>query len=307
MRRHHTQPLSQRTGISLVEVLVSLAIIGLLLALVLPAVQSSREAARRIQCVSHLKQLATATSSYASTHSVYPPSGGLDQPSFFVRLLPYIEQESLFRQFDLAKPMSEQRSLAVRRPTILVCPSDGVAGADQFMRSFGGNMGWFVADTSAALPGQASLNGVITFLNNAPVNPDHVFDGLSNTAMISEMLPSGNNRARQLRWNETPSGPVFRRPVELLATDCLAAMTSYAWARGSSWTDGGASETLYDHVLPPNSRMCNWVYGADSIHSGRGVNVALCDGTVRFVSESIDVNVWRAIGSRNGKEVYSLH
>ncbi len=306
MRAVHSQPTPLRNGLSLVEVIVSIAIIGLLLAILLPAIQSSREAAHRMQCVSHLKQLATATSSYASTYSVYPPSGGLDQASFFVRLLPYIEQDSLFRQIDFAKPMSEQRAIAERRPTILVCPSDGVATGDRFMRSYGGNMGWFVAESPTALPGQESPNGVITFLNHSPVNPDHVFDGLSNTAMISEMLPSGNNKVRQTRWNESSSGPLFRRPVQILASDCLAATATYPWARGASWTFGGASETLYDHVLPPNSRTCNWVYSADSVHSARGVNVAFCDGTVRFVTDSINVNVWRAIGSRNGKEVYSL-
>ena len=75
-------------GISIVEALVVLAIVGLLVALILPAVQSTREVARRAQCTSQLKQLLTAVEQYTGTHNVYPPSRGLDQASFFVRTKP---------------------------------------------------------------------------------------------------------------------------------------------------------------------------------------------------------------------------
>ena len=78
----------QRHGISIVEVLVVLAIVGLLVALILPAVQSTREVARRAQCTSQLKKLLTAVEQYSGTHNVYPPSGGLDQALFFVRTKP---------------------------------------------------------------------------------------------------------------------------------------------------------------------------------------------------------------------------
>ena len=297
--------LHPRRGFSLVELLVSIAIVGILLALILPAVQASREASRKVQCLSHVKQIALAVANYESSHGCYPPSGGFDQASIFVRILPDIDQSTLFNQFDFNKRMTEQPALAYQRPELLVCPSDGVATSDPPLRSYGGNVGWFVLVSPLDPRGQAAPNGAFTFLIYPPVGSRDITDGLSNTVMISETLPSGSNPARRICWNERATGPILGRPVEVLASDCLAATSTYLGLRGASWTLGGATATLYDHVLPPNSRNCNWVDPASSVHSGGGVNSAFCDGSARYISQAIDIVVWRAMGTRSNGEVFS--
>ena len=301
-----TSRVNQRRGISLVELLVAIGIVGLLAALILPAVQSAREIARRTQCTSQLKQLITAIAQYSETHNVYPPSGGLDQPSLFVRTLPYFEQSQLYHKFDFSRSMSSQPELAFRRPAILVCPSDGTAFGDRAMRSYGGNMGWYVPLLPNVPSGPSKTNGVIAFLVDPQIGPGHIEDGLTNTGIISEMLPSGYSTSRQTRWNEVASAPLFGRSADVMGNDCTSATESYLSPRGASWTFGGAAETLYHHVLPPNDRTCNWVYPATSIHLSGGVNLGMCDGAVRFVSQTVDVRVWRAMGTRNGSETTNL-
>ena len=298
--------LIRRRGLSLVEVLVCLSVIGLLLALLLPAVQASREAARRVNCLSKVKQIALGVANYENSFGYYPASGGLDQPSFIVRILPQIDQGPLFYRFDLDGSMAGQSALARQRPELLFCPSDSAAANNKLLRSYGGNVGWYepFASNSAT---DVALTGVITYATYRPIGTRDVLDGLSNTAMVSEMSSTGYIAQLQMRWDERATGGrPFGRDPGLMASDCLDATSHYQSSNSASWIFGGFVVTLYDHILPPNSRRCNWVTPSIGSHSGGNVSTAFCDGSARQINNTIDVDVWRAIGTRRGGEVVSF-
>jgi prepilin-type N-terminal cleavage/methylation domain-containing protein len=301
----NTRSKIRRRGLTIVELLIAIAIIGLLIALLLPAVQSSREAARKVQCLSNVKQLVLAASSYESAHRCYPVSGGSKHPSFFVWLLPEVEQTPLFNRFDLNRSMLEQGPVGVNRPSVFVCPSDSVAVSDRLLRSYGGNAGYPEPYTDKT-PLPIDLTGVIGFFSDPPVGAADILDGLSNTVIISEMASSAYTVNQQTRWNEKPTGKPLGRPGVLMAADCQAATASYPASNAASWFMGGYFLTLYDHVLPPDTRRCNWSHPASSVHPERGVTTGFCDGSVKMVSKSVDELVWRAIGTRKGREVVSL-
>ena len=304
--QHCPIKLFRRRGVTLVEVLVSLSVIGLLLALLLPAVQSSREAARKMNCLSNVKQIALGALNYESIFGYFPSSGGLDQPSFLVKVLPQIDQGPLFYRFDLDGSMASQSVLASRRPDLLFCPSDSVAANNKLLRSYGGNVGWDEPFASNSATEVAST-GVITYATYGPIGTRGVSDGLSNTAMISEMSSTGYSSQLQTRWNERATGGrPFGRDPSLMASDCLAATSNYQFPNAASWISGGFAVTLYDHILPPNSRRCNWVTPSIGSHLSGNVSTALCDGSARQINNSIDVDVWRSIGTRRGGEVVSF-
>jgi hypothetical protein len=284
------------------ELLVVIAVIGLLVAITLPAVQSAREAARRIQCLSNIRQIAIGCGSYSSTHRCYPPSGGIEHASFQVRLLPYIEQSALAERFDLSRPINEQIALARLRPAILSCPSDPVVTAGTRHASYCGNGGWSIL--AAGDPVLSEFTGVMWFLGLEPVlGPEHVTDGLSNTAIVSEFRPGTGDDRRRV-WSENVSSqPANHRPVEVIAADCLGATSSSLFAHGLCWATSGIRTTIYDHVLAPNSRSCDHAITARSIHPSDGVHVGFCDGSARFVTAQVDVRIWRAYGTRKGEEV----
>jgi hypothetical protein len=132
-----------------------------------------------------------------------------------------------------------------------------------------------------------------------------VTDGLSNTAAIGEFMPTLRNNPRRAVWTEQRTKYGWHFTPDELAAACLAAQTYlYTFPRGWVWAGGvHYGGTWYDHVLPPNGRNCLWVYTAGSVHAASGAHVALCDGSARFVSSSVDVAVWRALGSKDGDEL----
>lgn len=298
---------SSSRGISVIEVVVAMAIIGLLMAIALPAIQSARQAARKTQCLSNVRQISLAMTNYANTHQSFPPSGVMNGASFLVRLLPYLEQDALYSRFDFNRSMREQVPLAFRRPAVFACPTDLVVGAIRFRSNYSGNSGWYQESTpGSARWGNSFLVGPIPFITEPALSFEQIPDGLSSTVAISEVLPSGGSDVKRAVWKEKPSTPIFRRPVEVMGNECLAATTfTFAWPRASMWTLPGFGETIYDHVLSPNTRSCLWVFNAGSSHSS-GVHSGLCDGSARFISAHIDTVVWRSIGTRNGGETVAL-
>ena len=217
-----------RAGFSLVELLVVIAIVGVLISLLLPAVQAARESARRVQCVNHLKQLALATLSYESTYGRLPPSAILDsgektfkprgkpsipypvvdqqlgkQISWAVLLLPFIEQQNLFGEFDLSKTVFEQElEPQARSVSTLSCPSDHAPSSyfvDQTLtegKYFAkGNYAAYVSpyhiDMQLVYPGALILNG-------QPLS--RIEDGTSNTIVFSEVRTLDHAQDERGAW-----------------------------------------------------------------------------------------------------------
>ncbi|MFM9966595.1 MAG: DUF1559 domain-containing protein [Planctomycetaceae bacterium] len=307
-------------GFTLIELLVVIAIIAVLIALLLPAVQNAREAARRSQCKNNLKQLGLAVHNYEASHKVFPP-GTLGFPkvfSCFAHVLPYCDQDSLRRLInynDSPLPFTGQpapngatNDLAAKsRIPMLNCPSDSGQSQSAFgPTSYAGNLG-----SGTVTFGLNSMGDGVIFARSS-VGFRSLKDGSSSTALFSESL-FGNGvtstGTTPLDWRRE----VFEVPGSTDPTPAACdAASSGVWngQRGWKWINGHYADTLYNHFHTPNSRKWDCGNGshnkglvsARSDHPG-GVHVGLCDGGVRFISDNINLTIWRALSTRNGREV----
>jgi len=329
--------------------LVVIAIIAVLIALLLPAVQSAREAARRAQCVNNLKQLGLAVQNYISANDAIPPSGDggggfgtdiLKVYSMKVRILPFVEQASLYNAFNLLVGPSTLDGPARANSTFnhvsvaaFNCPSDPNIGHPSYAGSnYAENLGlnwanknyandgpsWFLGPSTTGLCGGGTVNNAFT----APVSLAAVIDGTSNTVMFSEVLKGDGTLSRDGLHMIYSGGPSTQckyagqpNPDWQMAQDCIknAKTRNYAykqkeWTRSYSGGGGG-----YTHTMPPNTKSCVYsavgsqvfnLFAASSFHSG-GVNVAMLDGSVRFIKNSIGYPIWTGIATRGGAEVIS--
>ncbi|RLS55942.1 MAG: DUF1559 domain-containing protein [Planctomycetota bacterium] len=278
--------ISHQRGFTIVETLVSIAILALLVALTLPAVQGSRERARSIACKSNLSQLGKAIHSFHATKNRFP--------SF---------ENWTAEEFDGYIDNSE--SVNEKWPVVFSCPSDNQSVSDRsFSTSYWKNRG-----------NQKSENGRGFVWAKSSQS---ITDGLSNTACMSERLNSTPNDGHDgqisndirtqyffvsRRWPDVAYGRQF-------ADDCRVA------TRVATFTTIYIGPS-YTHVIPPNGKSCyNMAQYSDQLiyfpfpmiistpssnHRG-GVNLLMCDGAVRWASDSISQEVWMAIGSAAGGE-----
>ncbi len=310
---------AKRVGFTLIELLVVIAIIAILIGLLLPAVQKVREAAARTQCQNNLKQLALAAHNYHDANGKLPPGRDAMNMSTHVFLLPYIEQDNVCKTMDMMMPWDDMANDVARAATIktFLCPSDPVT---QVPAGWGGN-NYRGNQGSGILHGQPSASpGDPNYGMPAPNGPfvpiktvtlTGISDGTSNTAAFSEHLKGDFNNGVSSPTDTFEPGTYPNTPDEAVA-QCAAMDPSNLSLQGRSdvgapWLRGYHSTTAYFHVGPPNSRSCMFPPGriattASSAHTG-GVNVSMCDGSVRFVTNSIPLASWRAMGSRDGGEV----
>ena len=311
---------------TVVQVLIVVAVIGILLGLLLPAIQRARATARTVQCKDNLRQLGVATQTYTSSGRAFPRR--------MMDLLPHIEQTPLYHrlvEFETKVKATGAAGIShaeLGSVTSFTCPVDGVPlpFATYFL-----NDGTKFRVTSADYP---DPNGIAPpfvlsgseFLKKTPVSG--VTDGLSQTALYSERIQSTSNL---FRVGERPH-PERRLSWPLPGTVNTPEELHSRYLQQTNWPLAASPDELlnriskvgsldiiskyahYNHVLPPNTRP---VFAepslstpspiskpATSFHRA-GVNVAFCDGHVQFISDAIDIEVWRAIGTRNGKEVIS--
>ncbi len=290
-----------RVGFTLIELLVVIAIIAVLIALLLPAVQQAREAARRTQCKNNLKQIGLAMHNY---HDVFLclPVGAYDccWGTWQVEILPYIDQATAYSLYvkdrKYGVPIDDSRyghavnlPITTRRFVAYTCPSDSPQKpiANITSHNYAVNYG------NTGLGQQANLNGVI--FGGAPFRYRGVYalseitDGTSNTIMMGEVRQGVGSDLRGFGWWGDASG--FET---YLAPNSLQPDVIYT--------------TVYCNNVPANPPCIGTptatqpsMYGSRSRHTG-GVHAALCDGTVKFVSENIDLNTWRGLGTAKGGE-----
>jgi prepilin-type N-terminal cleavage/methylation domain-containing protein/prepilin-type processing-associated H-X9-DG protein len=329
-----------RPAFTLIELLVVIAVLAILAGLILPAVQSAREAARRAQCATNLKQLALATQGFASAHQGFPGIMIIRQigrypyesthASVHVTLLPFLEQRPLYDAINLdvdifttdTMPV-ENATAASRRLSVFMCPSES---ADDHLpwgplnyRANDGLCEFRLVPFPGPIPAVAKIESGAFGRRERALGLAAFRDGLSNTLLFSEKSIGGGEGALydpRRDWVQ-----IFHKEVPDMTADHWAAAcgrlpdaTEAVLDAGRSWMLMGAAYSTFYASLPPNSLIpdCGqWLdlgsgtFAARSEHPG-GVNAALADGSVRWFTSSISPQAWRALGTRNGGEVVSL-
>ena len=326
-----------RRGFTLIELLVVIAIIGVLIALLLPAVQSAREAARRSQCTNNLKQLGLALHNYVSINEAIPPSGvcgnnGLQNYSMKSRMLGNLEQQQLFNALNFSQSYwnnnyAQNITVKITNLSVFNCPSDGPGptpngGTSQYPNSVGlarQPTGWYPNGPAYFLDlkingnnGDNTLSRMVTFSSFT--------DGLSNTVMFSEMVKGKMSNSKvgvHIVFNLSTnaglgSSLAIHQYCQTLngQTPITALSNSWDW-KGEHWLvqDMGRGGG-FSMVNMPNQINCeagsqiDSFLGASSMHPG-GVNVMMADGSVRFVKNSVNMVSWYGIATMDGSEVVS--
>lgn len=303
-------------GFTLVELLVVIAIIGILVALLLPAVQAAREAARRMSCSNNVKQIGLALHNYHDTFKSFPPGavfygGNNDRGSVLIRILPFMEQQQLYDLFNMnvstdgqTFPAGVNGGIQLRgaQVPVFICPSDtnqprGTAPAISMPPNYYPSMGpsasitnspsctcplfaqfqqWNQANTSTDNPaGPFSRRGW-----NFTSNMASITDGTSNTIFMGEVRADCSSHV-QAGWSHSNKWGGFTHiPINFDSCRTLAQAT----AEG----------------LDPCYATCNWnaEVGFKSRHPG-GAMFAIGDGSTQFIAETIDMQTYQYLGSRN--------
>ena len=328
---------SRSKAFTLVELLVVIAIIGVLIAMLLPAVQAAREAARRMQCTNNLKQLGLASHNHHDSHGRFPAGDPQkvcpDYPGIPARLYrwsslamltPYLEQSNVYRSLNLEVPLyghdgasqngpgygvhADNREPVSRVVGLFYCPSDlgrkidDAYGPTNYRACWGSGMPPWTIYTNTTTDG--------VFYEGSATRFADITDGTSNTALYSESM-LGPGGSATLTEDNGDLVIVSLKSLPMTVETCSVLGTSADTSRGARWVDGWPRYSGYDHALTPSSKTPDcavvspmrglWV-AARSRHPG-GANVLLCDGSVRFVSAAINADTWHALGSRNGGEV----
>lgn len=329
----------KRKGFTLVELLVVIAIIGILIALLLPAVQQAREAARRMQCTNQLKQWILATHNYHDTFTKFPTSfqGGNNQWSAQARLLPFLEQKAVETEIDYSVDYHEYHyggsretlingiPLPALRIDALLCPSevkdqqrlDSSGRPENYPLNYAINMGvWYVFN--------GSNGGQGAFVPSKYLRMADMTDGTSNTMGFSEV-----KAYTYYDRDNAPYGTAEITSFPNVASYIESNVTTSTRSSGhTEWVDGKAHQTGFTAFFPPNtdfnigagrptpadftnkredqsglsSNPTLAAVTARSYHPGV-VNVAFMDGSVSRVTDTVDLSVYRAAATRNGGEV----
>ncbi|MBX6314198.1 MAG: DUF1559 domain-containing protein [Isosphaeraceae bacterium] len=334
-------------GFTLIELLVVIAIIGVLIALLLPAVQSAREAARRAQCTNNLKQIGLAMHNYQSANNCLPPGmKGCCWGTWLVFILPYVEQQAMYNawnsygnyvyggNFDGLLRYNGVCNITVTSSRInaYLCPSDpsnqnyaGYSALNKLVTSHN-----YVVNFGNLNINQGSLVG-------SSFQPYIVYNGIQYPFLGGPFSDIGSPVADNATWSpqEQVAPTVNFNSITdglsntLMTSELLVGTTSGSKKdlRGFSWW---AYSTAFTGWLTPNTSQpdmmqsagyCNYPYpmnppctaatqalgimlAARSKHPG-GVNTGMCDGSVKFIKNSINPYIWRSLSSTHGGEVIS--
>jgi prepilin-type N-terminal cleavage/methylation domain-containing protein/prepilin-type processing-associated H-X9-DG protein len=314
---HRPKRCARRRGaFTLIELLVVIAIIGILIALLLPAVQKVRESAARMTCSNNVKQLGIAMHSYHDAYGQFPAghmvTGGHYYMNWTIALLPLLEQENLFKLYDNSVPNIDPINETVRITFLHVytCPSDPHANqilfpetradngeSDETVRYMTGSyrgmggISWNDQDMWAGFPEEANANlvhlpegrGILHTDGDSGARPERIAgitDGTSNTLMIGERT-TRTHPTRTTFWADT---------FNLYSI-------STAWSHSATMLDD------YDACValePDTPNRCK--YGWGSPHTGV-INFVFCDGSTRGISKNIDLTIFQALATIGGGEV----
>ncbi|MDR2346006.1 MAG: DUF1559 domain-containing protein [Planctomycetaceae bacterium] len=350
-----------KNGFTLVELLVVIAIIGVLIALLLPAVQAAREAARRMSCSNNMRQWLIAAHNYHSANEQFPGLANSATVTFSIHanLLPYIEQEGLSSLIDFNSSPATGGGRGTPtyinenfveifsfKAKVFKCPSDtlnvlyliGSTSGGQDVYASGTN--YMFSTGSGIYPNfdlRYKTDGLCYY--KSATNIHSITDGTSNTIIISE-TKLGDNSSSPAEGDS----PIMRRVANVGSSgytpisaelntpgitnnntngaganaftftaikNNITGLTSWRSDRAASWFWGYPLYSSYNNYYPPNHNLPDLlfhgvgIFGARSFHVN-GVNAGLADASVRFFSNSIDLDTWRAAATISGNEVTNL-
>ena len=331
MRRFLTRP-----AFTLVELLVVIAIIGILVALLLPAVQAAREAARRSACANNLRQVGLGLQNFESTFKYFPTSlrpTPVDAAGLFAgwsapaQILPYLEQGNLYQNIVFDQSYSTQTNISQQRIPTLLCPSemrakqkyDASGNPVHFPLNYVANQGpWLVYDPVQREGGRGA------FRHFSPTRAAMITDGLSNTLGFAEV------KVYQSYLRNASITSLSQAMPATVAELCNLGGDFKPDGEHVEWVDGKVHETGFTTTFPPNTKcLCSTSGGqvdidlvsqsegrsatvptfgavtARSFHAN-GVQVVKMDGSVSFIANNIDRAVWQSLSTRDGGESVAL-
>jgi len=285
-------------GFTLIELLVVIAIIAILIALLLPAVQSAREAARRTQCKNNLMQIGVALHNYEMAYEVFPP-GSIDlstsitndekgyKMSWIVQILPHLERSNLYNHVDFSVGVFDKKNDAARAIPIeiLTCPSSSIGTSSTAPGGALVGVSHYAACHND-VDGPIDLNGNGVMFLNSSIRYRDITDGSSSTIAVGEMQPLG-----MLGWM-SGTASTLRTTAAINGMYDLSAIEAL---RPSGTADAGEEET-------GEKRHPESTGGFSSPHAG-GTQFCFADGSVRFLSENMNLAMFQFMGNRHDGEL----
>jgi prepilin-type processing-associated H-X9-DG protein len=295
----------RRLGFTLIEIIVVIMTIGILSLLLLRAVQSARNSSQKLACSVNLRQIGLAVMQYESAQGTLPPSRIGIGYSWFVAILPHLDQATLYNATNI---QTESQTLTKVVLNTLLCPADTVELTPGIPTSYAGNFGSGVQ--------KYGYDGLFQLKGSFRIS--QITDGLSTTSLATEWLP-GMRDNPMLR---DPARSIYRTNKRLIqpeefddfVRECQNLEVSKAQTGlvlGRPWTHGHIGHSQYNHTTRPFENRCinggavqEGAYPPSSLH-GDIINLLYADGHVGQIKRSISMSVWRALGTRQGQDTVS--
>lgn len=314
-----------RRAFTLVELLVVIAIIGILIGMLLPAVQQVREAARRTQCANNIRQLTLASHNHESAFMYFPSpaAGSLEGYSLIAKTLPFVEQANLHSQIDFDEDLLQgvpwnptinpfYETLVGQQVGVLECPSENgdpmltENGATWAGSNYFGNSG---TATGVLYVTSQPTDGV--FWRGSRIGFGELSDGSSNTAFFTETrFGLRGDATTELVDAQTQMARVSGgAPGSISAEDLVnQAPTRFEGRRAGQWIRNLPYQGMVNAFFPPNSNLPDVAFHGDFMSAARsnhlgGVNVSRCDGSVSYITGDINLQTWRDFFDRNDGQV----